>query len=406
VAVEIRTCTADELGAFLRPTAVTLMGRAPDPARFGRFASMDPARMHAAVDDGEIVASAGAFTFELTAPGPRPVAAAGITVVGVLPSRRRRGLLRRLVDAQFDDARARREPVAILWSSETTIYGRFGYGIASEIASVQADPRELALVPEARSGVRSDMLDLAEAVRRIPPIYDRARRSIPGMLSRDRVWWEKRRLADDPALPETMLRLVVGDDDGGDRAYALLRIHSSWVQGRPQHELDVIEALGEDDAWTLEAWRFLLAVDLVRTLESELMPVDHPLFLAVQDPRALQRQVRDGLWLRLVDLPAALAARGYGTDGALVLEVTDATCPDNAGTWRLEASGGEGRAMRVDASPDLRLDAADVGAGYLGVPTLGRRARAGLIEEITPGAALRADRLLAGDRAPWCPENF
>jgi predicted acetyltransferase len=405
VAVEIRTCTADELGAFLRPTAVTLTGRAPDPARFGRFASMDPARMHAAVEDGEIVASAGAFTFELTAPGPRAVAAAGVSVVGVLPSRRRRGLLRRLVDAQFGDARARREPVAILWSSETTIYGRFGYGIASEIVSVRADPRDLALVREAPPGLRSDVLDLAEAVGRIPPIYDRAGRSVPGMLSRNRVWWERRRLADDPALPDTMLRVVVGDD-GGDRAYTLLRIHGSWAQGRPQHELEVIEALGEDDAWTLEAWRFLLGVDLVRTLEAELMSVDHPLLLAVRDPRALHRDVRDGLWLRLVDLPAALAARGYDTDDALVLDVADATCPGNAGTWRLEASGGEGRAVPVDASPDLRLDVADLGAGYLGVPTLGRRARAGLLEEVTPGAALRADRLLAGDRAPWCPEIF
>jgi predicted acetyltransferase len=249
------------------------------------------------------------------------------------------------------------------------------------------------------------VLDLAEAVGRIPPIYDRAGRSVPGMLSRNRLWWERRRLADDAALPDTMLRVVVGDD-GGDRAYTLLRIHGSWAQGRPQHELEVIEALGEDDAWTLEAWRFLLGVDLVRTLEAELMSVDHPLLLAVRDPRALHRDVRDGLWLRLVDLPAALAARGYDTDDALVLDVADATCPGNAGTWRLEASGGEGRAVRVDASPDLRLDVADLGAGYLGVPTLGRRARAGLLEEVTPGAALRADRLLAGDRAPWCPEIF
>jgi predicted acetyltransferase len=150
----------------------------------------------------------------------------------------------------------------------------------------------------------------------------------------------------------------------------------------------------------------LLGVDLVRTLESELMSVDHPLFLAVRDPRALHRDVHDGLWLRLVDLPAALAARGYGIDDVLVLEVADATWPENAGTWRLEVSGGEGRAVRVDASPDLRLDVADLGAAYLGVPTLGRRVRAGLIEEVTPGAALRADRLLAGDRAPWCPEIF
>jgi predicted acetyltransferase len=381
------------------------MGRAPDPARFGRFASMEPERMHVVVEDGEVVASAGAFTFELTVPGPRQVAAQGVTVVGVLPSRRRRGLLRRLVAAQLDDARSRGEPVAILWASETTIYGRFGYGIASEIASARADLRDLDLVPEGQPGVWSNVLEPAEAVRRIPAIYDRARRSIPGMVSRDRAWWEKRRLADDPALPETMLRVVVGDAEG-DRAYALLRIHAGWVQGRPQHELEVIEALGEDDGWTLEAWRFLLGVDLVRTLESELMPVDHPLFLAVHDPRALHREVRDGLWLRLVDLPAAVAARGYGTDDALVLEVADGTCPDNAGTWRLEASGGEGRAMRVDAPPDLRLDVAGLGAGYLGMPTFGRQARAGLLDEVTPGTALRADRLLAGDRAPWCPEIF
>jgi predicted acetyltransferase len=405
VAVEIRTCTADELAAFLRPTAVTLMGRAPDPARFGRLAGMEPERMHVAVEDGEVVASAGAFTFELTVPGTRSVAAQGVTVVGVLPTRRRQGLLRRLVAVQLDDARARREPVAILWASETTIYSRFGYGIASELASVRADPRAVELVTDEPAGLRSDIVEHAAAVRRIPPIYERARRSLPGMVSRDAAWWEHRRLADDPAIPDAMLRVLVGDE-GGHRAYALLRIHASWAEGRPQHELEVIEALGEDDAWTLEAWRFLLGIDLIRALEAELMPVDHPVYLAVRDPRALHREVRDGLWLRMVDVPAAIAARGYTADDSLIVEVADAGAPDNAGTWRIEASGGEGRAVRSDASPDLRLDAADLGAAYLGVPTLARRARAGLLVEVTPGAALRADRLLAADRAPWCPEIF
>jgi predicted acetyltransferase len=405
VAVEIRTCTADEMAAFLRPTATTLMGRAPDPARFGRFASMQPDRMHVADEDGEIIASAGAFSFELTVPGPRQVAAQGVTVVGVMPSRRRRGLLRRLVAAQLDDARARGEPVAILWASETTIYGRFGYGIASEQSAVRADPRDVELVANTPPGVRSDVLGHAEAVRRIPPVYERTRRSIPGMLSRDAPWWEKRRLADDPARPESLLRVVLGDDRG-DHAYALLRIHGSWNDGRAQHELEVIEALGEDDAWTLEAWRFILGVDLIRTIDAELMAVDHPLYVAVGDPRALRRDVRDGLWLRLVDLPAALAGRGYATDDAIVVEVADIGNPDNDGTWRIEASGGDGRAARVDAAPDLRVGVADLGAAYLGTPALARRARAGLVEEVTPGAALRVDRLLAGDRAPWCPEIF
>jgi predicted acetyltransferase len=149
-------------------------------------------------------------------------------------------------------------------------------------------------------------------------------------------------------------------------------------------------------------WAFLLDQDLTRTVTWELAPVDEPLWLMVTDPRAVRRKLGDGLWVRLVDVAAALAAREYATDPEVVLEVTDAFCPWNEGRYQLAG----GACQPTDAEPDLALDVTALGAAYLGGPTLHELAAAGRVRELRPGELARASSAFRGEVAPWCPEVF
>ena len=157
--------------------------------------------MHAAFDGDRIVGGAGAFTFDMSVPGGESVPAAGVTVVGVLPTHRRRGVLTALMRAQLDDCRARGEPVAYLWASEATIYGRFGYGLASRSGAIDAGegPRARSRSRSSRAG-RVRLVDLGGGARAFPAaLRARCVAQRPGMFSRSKAWWETRRLFDDPA---------------------------------------------------------------------------------------------------------------------------------------------------------------------------------------------------------------
>jgi len=151
-----------------------------------------------------------------------------------------------------------------------------------------------------------------------------------------------------------------------------------------------------------ELWRYLCDIEWVGTINAWMLPLDHPLFFLLAEPRRMRFRVGDGLWVRLVDVGAALSARSYAADGAVVFEIEDAFCPWNAGRWKLE--GGE--AKRTRAAADLRCDVTALGSVYLGGFTFRQLVRSGRVEELRPGAAARADGLFHTDRAPWCPENF
>jgi predicted acetyltransferase len=198
--------------------------------------------------------------------------------------------------------------------------------------------------------------------------------------------------------------------DGTAEGYALYRPKGEWDDRGPKGQLQVIEAVALTPRAVRAVWTFLFGIDLMRTISAERQPVPHPLQLALADPRALGLGAGDGIWVRLVDLPAALAARRYWSAGELVLEVADAFCPWNAGRWRLAARGEPGEAAarieRTDAAPDLALDVADLAAAYLGTFRFSELARAGRAVEVVPGALARADALFASDRAPWCMTMF
>jgi predicted acetyltransferase len=358
-------------------------------------------RMHAAFEDGEIVGGAGAFPFELSVPGGS-LPCAGVTAVGVHPTHRRRGVLRSMMDAQLRDVHERGEPIAALWASEETIYGRFGYGIASWAGELTV-PHEwdaFAAPPESFGTTR--FVTPEEARELFPPVYDAVRRERPGMMSRNEVWWEDRHLRQEERESDAPRRFVVLEVDGKPLAYAIYRTHFSFDGGSASSRLVVREALGATPQATAAIWRFLLDVDWMGSVEVYLAPPDHPLFLLLATPRRMRYRMGDGLWLRVVDVSTALAGRTYGEGGPLVLEVRDAVCDWNDGRWKLEG----GTCERTDDEPDLTLDVSALGSVYLGAVSFRQLCEAGRIEETEPGAIERADALFAWRPLPWCLEIF
>lgn len=404
MATRVRTVATIEEFADAFGAIGHYFGQERDLERAERISRLLPLeRMLAAWDGGRIVAGLGSFPFELSIPGGY-AACAGTTVVGVLPTHRRRGLLARLMRAHLDDAHARGEPLAALWASEETIYGRYGYGLASWHASltIPAEHDAFARPLERRGEVR--LVGVEEARRLVPGAYERVRRRTPGMLSRSGDWWELRRLAD---LPHQRggsgpLQVALLELDGRVCAYALYRITNAFRDGVSDSTLRVVEALGDGPQATAEIWRFLLDVDWMARVEAEVA-VDHPLFLLLAHPRRLGARIGDALWLRLVDVGAALAARAYADDTRIALEVDDAFCAWNAGTWVVEG----GRVRRSRRRADLRLPVDALGSAYLGGAAFAQLVAAGRAEELVRGAARKADRVFrTGHPAPWCPEIF
>ena len=293
-----------------------------DLERFGRLLPLD--RTHAVFDGSAIVGGAGALPLKLSVPGAQ-VPCAGVTVVGVLPTHRRRGLLGRMMRAQLADIRERGEPLAALWASEETIYGRFGYGLASQDAMVRATRAHAALRPDLprRTGT-TRLVAHEEAAKVFPKIYDRVRRQSPGFFSRSAAWWDVKQLDDrlERRRGAGALNRLLLEIDGRPVGYALYRIKHSFDEPLNTSEVRVIEALGVSPEATRELWRFLLGIDWVAEIHRELLSVDHPLFLLVQRPNHLHWRVVDGLWLRLVDVGAALSARPVIGDGRVTFDIS------------------------------------------------------------------------------------
>jgi predicted acetyltransferase len=400
----VRPCATREEQREAMSAIWHYFGRAaPRDEQFESLASLVPLdRMHAAWDGPRIVGGAAVHPFRLTVPGNR-IPAAGVTLVGVQPTHRRRGVLAEMMRAQLDDCRTRGESVAYLWASEERIYGRYGYGLASLTADIEVAREHTAFdVPEEAFG-RVRLVPLAEAESLLAPVWERVAAVTPGMFARTSTWWQRRRLID----PDWgrggggELRCAVLEADG-PVAYALYRIDFGFDRGVPTGSVGVVEAMGDSPRATQALWRYLLDIDLVGRVRADLLPADHPLVLLVAEPRRLRFTVRDALWVRLVDVGAALSARTYAGSGTVVVEITDAFCPWNVGRWRV----GDGGAKRTGDEPDLRCDVTALGSVYLGGFTWAQLGQALRVEEIRPGALSGADALFHTDRAPWCPEIF
>jgi predicted acetyltransferase len=401
VAIEVRVCAPEEVRGALDPIWHYFGGRATEED-VERFAPILPAeRVHAAFDGDTIVGGAGAYLFDTTVPGGGQVPTAGVMAVGVLPTHRRKGALTKLMQRQLADAHERGEPLATLFASEGAIYSRFGYGLASLAGNIEL-PKEHALLWDDEPIGQARILDgEEETLELLPPIYDRIQAETAGMLSRTPDWWTARRLYRNPRRPGGEQVRVAVEVDGGLEAYALYRLNFAARNMVSETTLEISEALGASPRALAAIWRYLLGIDWVARIEAFWLPLDHPLFLWLREPRRMSFTVAEALWARLVDVGAALAARALG-EGSLVLDVRDEFCPWNQARWAIR----DGAVDRTTAEADIVLGAAELGSVYLGGFTFDQLLRAGRLEEQKAGGAARADELFRTERQPWCPELF
>jgi predicted acetyltransferase len=440
--IEIRPVTADEVDAFIRtvPGLAGLPNTEPEPAAgwsgpgigspFGarisdeevaRYRSevLELDRTQAAFADGRLVGTSGVLTLELTIPGQGPVPMGGVTSVGVLATHRRRGLLRGMMRAMLDDCHGRGEMLAGLGASEGSIYGRYGFGPATFQVRWELERSKARLSrasgPGPGSGSRSgsalaagggrlDLVDAATALAALPGLQDEVRQRRVGQVS---------------AYPGMWIGLV-RDGDGGKR-FVLHHGPDGVVDGAAVYRLpwspdpassgivqvELLEA-SSAAAYT-DLWMFLADLDLTKRVIAGRRPVDEPLRWQLADTRSLRvRRMSDDLWVRLVDVPGALAARSYQVAGSLVVEVTDEFCRWNSGRWLLDGGPDGASCSRAPAAagPELAVDAATLGSLYLGGTAPGPLARAGLIRELVPGALNRASAMLAQPDAPFNLTGF
>jgi predicted acetyltransferase len=311
----------------------------------------------------------------------------------------------------LDQAAERGEPVSILHASEGAIYPRFGFGLATLQGTFEADRSAFVFRDAAEAVGRIRIVEGDEAMRLVPPVFEAVVGARVGEVSRTPEKWRLQLLADDPWRRNIGIKFTAVLEVGGaTRGYAIYRVKSEWGDRGPKSVLTVMEVTGLDAAAERALWEWLAGMDLIRTIAAWRQPVPPPLFLQLQDPRRLGLMVGDGLWVRLVDLPAALAARSYTGPGELTLDVADMFMPTNAGAWNLRVPGDRGEATVVRAAtgtkPDLRVDTTDLAAVYLGAFTFADLARAGRLEGCHEGAIAAADRLFSTTGVPWSSTMF
>jgi len=373
-----------------------------------RLPIMDLSRFRIALDDAEVVGVAGSFALDMSVPGGATVPMGGVTWVSVAATHRRQGILRRLLGAVHADIDARGEPVAGLGASEGAIYGRFGYGVATQMRRVAIDVRAVRLrdelVPKPGS-VR--FIGHDEARVHVPAVWERARRQRPAEMARSETWWDMafadQAKAQDGFSPVVRLR--------HDEGYAAYRVRTKWNEGRPAHEVDLLELVAVTDEAHLALWHTLLGIDLVATITSRrAVPIDDPLQLAVDNPRAVGTvAIDDDVWLRPHQPADLLGARTYMSEDRFVLELLpDTTDAADAVPTRWEVEGGPdgGVSRRTRRRADLVLDRAAFGAIYLGGFRPSVLARAQRITEATPGALRRADVFFSAERMPHTQNPF
>jgi predicted acetyltransferase len=404
----VRTLGDDDWTGFFEVDALAFGGTAPDELIELARETFEEGRSIGAFDGAMLVGIATAYSFDVTVPGS-VLPAAGISAVGVLPTHRRRGVLRALMTHQLHDIHERgREPLAILWASEPPIYGRFGYGLASRAYALD--------VLRSPNALRADVpTDPALRLRLVPAedwkitadVYARVATQRPGMLARDERWWRKA-VRDLPSMREgrSALRCVVVEDDGGVRGYARYATKPDWTPGRPQGTVHVREVAAVDAPARALLYRYLFDQDLMGKIDVGNIATDDPLLHWLENLRSATPHWLDALYVRLVDLPAALRSRTYTSPVDVVLEVTDPICTWNQGRWHLVA-GAEGVSCEPAGRPaDLSMSVTELGAAYLGGTPLTDLAMAGRVTEHSPGALTGTSLGFQSSPAPWCPVVF
>ncbi|QPP08851.1 GNAT family N-acetyltransferase [Streptomyces bathyalis] len=364
-------------------------------------------------DGGKLVGSASLISFRMTVPGGALVPSAGLSMVHVAPTHRRRGILRSMMRRQLDETReAGAEPLSLLTASEPDIYGRFGYGMAARRLDADIDTTRVTLRPPPGSDrLRMRLADDAASVSdACESVYARRVPERAGMLERA-PGWERRPLLDDPESRggATKLACVLAEDESGEvRGYARYALKGSWDEdGVPRGTVLLRDLEALDTAAYGAVWRYLFEIDLMAGISVRDRPVDDPWLHMVGDRVRLCRpRWRDSLFARPVEVGAALAARAYTVPVDVVLDVEDTFCPWNEGRWRLSGDAGGATCERTGDAADLALSVRELGEAYLGGTALRTLGAAGRVRELRPGALNAASTAFATDQAPWLSHGF
>jgi predicted acetyltransferase len=401
----VDTLESGELRAAHELFAATIH-RAPfDDAGWAVVASSySPGRTLGVHVDGALVATATSFASELAVPGGAVLPMAAVTRVGVRADHTRRGLLTAMMRAQLDDVAARGEPLVSLRASEARIYGRFGYGVATRGRQVRVTARRTPFRADAPQGGTVRLLERTEIVPVLQKVHARIALRRPGGMTRTDGWWATavRRRVD---VERAHLLAAVHTGADGDDGFAV-----AVLAGPPGAEraLDVPDLHAADGGATAALWRFLLGVDLIDTVKADLRPLDEPLELLLADPRACAVTGNaDETWLRIVDVPGALAARGYGAAGPVLLGVHDGLREPNSGVYRIA----DGSAERVgplggSVAPQLECTVAGLAMAYLGDRRPSELVATGWWTASDAAAVPPADAAFATAGTPWCGTYF
>ena len=329
-----------------------------------------------------------------------------ITAVTVRGTHRRQGLLRRMMTEDLAASKADGLAMAALTASEASIYGRFGFGVATFERSVKVDTGPRFRLRHTPTGT-VELADRKVLLELAPRVFDRVHRATPGSIVRQDAYRQRSSgtLGRDGAEDESIRCALHYDAAGGVDGYVAYKF-SGW-DTKP-FTMEVIDLVAATASGYLELWQFLGSIDMVQRVTWAEAPVDDPLAWALEDPRCIESSENaDMLWLRILDTVEALGARRYSSDGSLVLRVTD-TLGFAAGTFALSVNGGEASvaAAPEGADPELSLDVADLGSIFLGAVCPVTLTAAGRIAEHVPGAALTARLMFAVERAPHCLTHF
>ena len=404
--LDLRPITPDEFDAYYR-AAETAFGDTPrDEVRDMELSSFEFDRSLAVLEAGRPVSTAMAYSFQMTLPGAvAPVA--GVTWVSVLPTHRRRGLLTAMMTRQLTELHESGEAVAALFASEPSIYPRFGYGLAARhlALTIPRNRRSFLHGAPAPSPGRVRLAEVADVRPWIESVYDTVRTQQVGHVDRNPGRWTARLF--DPEHDRegaTPLRCVVRDGDDGVDGYALYATKGRWGPV-PDGDVTVREVVATNPQAYADLWHYLLDLDLMGRTKAGV-GVDDPIVHWLLDLRAADPQLRDNLYVRIVDVWRALPLRRYAAEVDVVLELDDPVCPWNNGRWRLAAGPTGATCARTQDAPDLALRSTTLGSAYLGAVPLRGMAVAGLVDERTPGAVDALSRALSWAPMAYCREVF
>jgi predicted acetyltransferase len=404
--LRVRTVEASEIDAWTRCMGVGFLYTVPDGYGEYFLGDVDLHRTWGAFDGEHVVGTLRSFATPFTVPGPTEVEVAALTNVTVAPTHRRRGLLTEMITSELRASAEREEAVGILIASEYPIYGRFGYGAAIEAAAYSVD-----LAPTRFAGPGSGSVELVDLVtlrREAPGLYERFRARQPGSIGRDARWWD--RVLHQVEVPgdkrpegyQALYRSSAGALEG----YVRYRATQSSDHMRLTGEVTVDELVATTPGAYERLWRYCCEIDLVATLRAGDRTVDEPLGWLLEDARTLRQTGRyDFVWVRVLNVAGALAARRYAVDGHLVIDVSD-DLGFAQGRYALDGGPSGATCTRTDETADLSMSVDAVGSLYAGGVSAHVLRDIGRIDEHRAGGVDRASVMFQTSTAPWCSTWF